>query len=271
MILPFNPVLVAIGPWAVRWSGLLALLGLGLAVWLSVRDLRQARLSRRIALDALAWGLPVGLLAARLVYVLGWWDYYLMHGADLWRLDPGGLSLWGGLLGGAVVAAARLRWEPLVRRRVFDAVAPNVALGVAVGRLGQFLAGAGQGVPSDLPWATAYASPLAATPDVGVPRHPAQLYDGLVALALFFLLSRFPSGLPAGARFAGLLVLYGAARVGLGLVRLEPAFLFGLQIDQLLAIGAIAFGLTYGLRPVVSSGTARRPAHTPAAEDSLAA
>ena len=53
------------------------LIGLGLAVWLSLRDLARQALGRRQALDALVWALPVGLLVGRLVHVLGWWDYYL--------------------------------------------------------------------------------------------------------------------------------------------------------------------------------------------------
>jgi len=274
VILPINPVVVAVGTLAVRWFGLLALLGLGVAVWLSLRDLERARLSRRVALDALAWALPIGLLAGRLVYVLGWWDYYLLHAAELWRLDVAGLSLWGGLLGGMAIAAARLGRDPLRRRRIFDVVAPNAALGIAAGRLGAFLDGHGQGLPSDLPWATRYASPLAASPDFGVPRHPAQLYDALVALALFVVLRSLPRGLPAGARLAGFLMLYGAVRVGLGAVRVDPAFLFGLQIEQLLAIGAAAFGLCYALRPLLAVRARRREAaaaRAPAAEDSVAA
>src|SRR5207253_1997487 len=209
----------------------LALLGLGVAVWLSLRDLERARLSRRVALDALAWAVPIGLLAGRLVHVLVWWGYYLLHAAELWRLDVAGLSLWGGLLGGMAIAAARLRRDPLRRRRIFDVVAPNAALGIAIGRLGAFLDGHGQGLPSDLPWATHYVSRLAATPDFGVPRHPAQVYDALIALGLFVALSRAPPGLPvpAGSRLAAFLVLYGVARLVLGSVRLDPAFLFGLQ------------------------------------------
>src|SRR5207245_11484626 len=147
VILPINPVVVAVGPLAVRWFGLLALLGLGVAVWLSLRDLERARLSRRVALDALAWAVPIGLLAGRLVHVLGWWDYYLLHAAELWRLDVAGLSLWGGLLGGMAIAAARLGRDQLRRRRICDVVAPHAAVGMARGHLGRLRAGHGQCLP----------------------------------------------------------------------------------------------------------------------------
>ena len=272
MILPFSPVLVTVGPLAVRWFGVLALVGLGLAVWLSLRDLARVRLWRRAALDGLAWGLPAGLLVGRLVHVLGWWDYYLMHAAEVWQFNVDGISVWGALLAGTAVFAARLRRDPLRRRRIFDVVAPNAALGIAVGHVGAFLEGAGQGLASDLPWATQYASPLAATPDFGVPRHPAQLYEAVVGLALFFVLRALPGRLPAGVRASAFLVAYGLARVALGPLRLDPAFLFGLQIEQLLAIGAVAFGAAYALLPLLKAGTAHvRPARATAAEDSMAA
>jgi phosphatidylglycerol---prolipoprotein diacylglyceryl transferase len=278
VLIAIDPVVLTIGPLAVRWFGLLALAGLGLAIWRSLHELERQHLPRRLALDALAWGLPAGLLMARLVHVLGWWDYYLTHASELWQLNIDGLSLWGGLLGGSVIAFARLgsRRDPLRRRRMLDVVAPNIALGIAVGRLGAFLDGHGQGVPSDLPWATQYASRLAATPDFGVSRQPAQLYDALVALTLCVVLSTLPSRWPAGSRLAMLCVLYGSARLVLGAVRLDPSFLFGLQIEQLLALGGLGFGAWYGLRLALSS---RLPSAAPAAEaghprprgDSLAA
>jgi phosphatidylglycerol---prolipoprotein diacylglyceryl transferase len=273
VILPFTPILVSLGPLAVRWFGALALVGLGLAVWLSLGDLERARLSRRAALDGLAWALPAGLLAGRMAHVLGWWDYYLMHAAEVWQFNVDGLSVWGALLAGAAVFAARLKRDPLRRRRIFDVVAPNAALGIAVGRLGAFVEGAGQGLPSALPWATRYANPLAAAPDFGVARHPAQLYDGVVALALFFALRALPGRLPAGVRASAFLVVYGLARVALGPLRLDPAFLFGLQIEQLLAIGGVAGGAVYGLLPLLNARSAdiRRGRAGPAAEDSVPA
>jgi phosphatidylglycerol---prolipoprotein diacylglyceryl transferase len=275
VIVPIDPVVVNIGPLAIRWFGLLALVGLGLAVWRSRREIERLRFSRPLALDALAWALPAGLLVGRLVHVLGWWDYYLTHLGELWQMNVDGLSLWGGLLGGGLLVFARLKGDPLRRRRILDVVAPNAMLGIAVGQLGAFLDGHGQGLPSDLPWATQYANRLAATPDFGVSRHPAQLYDALVALGLFCLICNLPRSLPAGSRVAALLVLYGAARVMLGAVRLDPPFLFGLQIEQMLAIGAVVFGAWYGLRPAIEwrrAGLQRAAGQTPrATEDSLAA
>jgi len=274
VVVALNPIVVAVGPLAVRWFGLLALVGLALAVWLSARGLDGQALGRQQALDALAWGLPVGLLVGRLVHVLGWWDYYLTNSSALWQLNIDGLSLWGALVGGLLIAFARLKRNPVDRRRILDVIAPNAGLGIAIGRVGAFLDGHGQGLPSDLPWATQYASSLAATPDFGVPRHPAQLYDGLVALILFVVLSRAPRGLPAGSRLAAFLVLYGSARLLLGGVRLDPPFLFGLQIEQIVALGAILFGLVYGLRPLLAvrhTGLAPGRGEPLPQEDSLAA
>jgi len=246
-----NPVLASLGPLAIRWFGLLALVGLGVAIWGSLHELDRQRLGRKLPLDALAWGLPIGLIAARLVHVLGYWDYYLTNSSELLKLNIDGLSLWGGLVGGGLVVAARLKRDPLRRRRILDAVVPYAALGIAVGRFGEFLEGRGQGPVSSLPWATQYTNALAATPDFGVARQPAQLYDLLLAVALFFVLRAIPRAVPAGTRTALFLVGYAVARVALGTVRLDPAFLFGLQIEQMLALGTMVFGLVFGLRPLV--------------------
>jgi phosphatidylglycerol:prolipoprotein diacylglycerol transferase len=242
-VIGFEPLVVPIGPWAVRAFGLLALVGLGVAVAITWRGARAHVLSITPISHALAWAIPVGVITARAVHVLGWWDYYLMHGTEIGQLSPDGLSLWGGLAGGGLAAWVALRHDPR-RRHIFDLAAPGVLLGIAIGRFGQFLDGYGQGAPSTLPWATQYASRLMGVPDFGVPRHPVQVYDGLVALALFTLLCRAPRH----ARATTAMVVYAAASLALAPLRLAPAFLFGLQIEQMLAAATLVLGSLIGLR-----------------------
>jgi phosphatidylglycerol:prolipoprotein diacylglycerol transferase len=245
VILNIDPVALAVGGFAVRWFGVLVLAGAGLGTGLAVRECKQQGLAAAPLLDALAWALPIGILFARAINIVGWWDYYLTHAGAMWQLNlEDGLSLWGGIVGGALVMAARLRRVRSRRRRLLDAAATGLLAAIAIGRVGEFLDGHGQGLPSDVPWATRYTNALSATPDFGVARHPAQLYDALVCVALLVLMSRMRR-LPAGARAGLFLVGYGCARIVLGAVRLEPAFLFGLQIDQLLATSCVVFGIWY--------------------------
>lgn len=274
IVVSLSPVVVSVGPFAVRWFGLLALVGLGLGAWSVVRQTRRQAIPARVTLDALAWALPAGVIFARVVHVLGWWDYYLAHAADVTRLSlEDGLSVWGGLVGGGLVAAARLGRDPGRRRRVLDAAAPAAALGIGIGRLGEFLDGAGQGLPSTLPWATRYTSPLASVPDFGVPRHPAQLYDAGVCLALLFVLrSAALARLSSGLRLAAFCVVYGIARLGLGQVRLDPPFLFGVPIEHLLAGGCVIWGAWYATRQVRRRHARMTPPDAlPRADSSLAA
>lgn len=238
MVISISPVLVSIGPLAVRWFGLLVLVGIGAGVWLTLRQTTSLGVRRAVVLDALAWAIPTGVIFARAVNVVGWWDYYFMHAQDILQLNlEDGLSLWGGLIGGGLVAMARLGAR---RRRVLDAAAPGLALAIAIGRVGEFLDGHGLGTATSLAFGVSYTNHQSAAIDFGVLRHPVQIYDAIVCVVLFALMTR----LPALRNMAVFVVTYGASRIALGGLRLDPAFLFGVQLEQLLAgvcvVGALA-------------------------------
>ena len=262
MLISINPVPLRLGELGVGWFGLAALVGLLAGIALTLRLARMEGLPRGPLLDALAWAIPVGVVAARLVYVLGTWDQHVGDGENLWQLPLTGLSLWGGLLGGGAVALSVLGARGVDRRRAADVAAPGLALGIAIGRFGELLQGVGQGLPTPLPWGVVYASPLAGAPDVGVPRHPAQLYDGVLALVLLgaLLLSRRWTVAP-GVRWWTFVAVYGAGRMLLGELRLDPAFLFGLQIEQLLAGVAVLVALLALLASLIRL-LAARPARS---------
>src|SRR5437660_5882361 len=106
MVIGLEPIWLRLGPFALRPLGLLALAGLFIGVWLT---LRRAPKDRQAALNAVAWAVPVGVLSAHVVHVLGWWDYYLTRPADVWQMGIDTQSLWGGLASGALIASATLR------------------------------------------------------------------------------------------------------------------------------------------------------------------
>jgi phosphatidylglycerol:prolipoprotein diacylglycerol transferase len=241
ILIEVEPVLVRVGPLVIRWFGLLLLLAVLLGLWIAVRGAAARGLPPLGVLDLASWVLPVGFLGARLLHLLEHWEYYLTQPAAILDLPAGGLNFWGGLAAGglAVVCLGARRGLPI--GPLADAATPALAVAEPIGRLGSFLNGDGQGLPSDLPWATLYRSSEALSPDFGVPRHPAQLYQLLADLLILGLLWRLRgAALPAGARFWIWLALYGFTRVLVAAVRLEPPFLLGLQQGQLLGLAAVA-------------------------------
>lgn len=251
-----EPVLLRTGLFVLRPSAVVLLAGLALGVWLSVRAARRLGLSTREALDLASWTLLGGLAGARLFDLVEHLERYLTHPGEL--LDPAtGLSFWGGLAGGWVAFARVARRRGWSLARLADGAAPGLALGEAIGRLSQLLAGQGQGLPSNLPWATSYLGVDALSPDLGIPRHPAQAYQGLADLAIFGLLQARPLKLaPPGTRSGAWLLTYGLARLAVGFVRLEPPFLFDLQLGQLLGLLAMAIGGSVMIRSIARSSRA---------------
>jgi phosphatidylglycerol---prolipoprotein diacylglyceryl transferase len=277
MLIDLNPVVLSLGPLAVRWFGLLALVGLAAGAWLSLRLAAEAGVPRRVVLDVLAWAVPAGILGAHLVHVLSWWDYYLTHSGELWRLDSYRLSAWGGLAVGGLISLARLRGGNVVdRRRLLDAAAAGVTVAMVTASAGAFIEGVGQGVPTDLPWATRYVHPLSAAPDVGIGRHPVQVYDALASVLAFGLSTALARASPhrasPGVRGALFLALSAASRVIIGPLVLESSFLFDLQLEQMVA-GACLLAALVGLWRIVRGQRRLRTAAATAAPgpESLAA
>jgi phosphatidylglycerol---prolipoprotein diacylglyceryl transferase len=255
MVIQFDPIVYSFGFISVRWFGVFSLIGVLLGTILTLTVARRQGIDREYVLCTLAWGLPAGIATARLFHVVSGWDYYLTRPDEILQVPLDGLSLWGGLLGGGLVAGLRLRAVRSLRIRLADVATLGLLLAIVLGRVGSFLNGDGQGLASDLPWATLYTHPYTTVPDFIHTRHPTQVYDGLAALFLLALLSRVPVTAPPGTRFWSFLALYGVAGIAIGELGLEPPFIFGLQLDQLLAATAVLFSLvqlsvTYWRRPV---------------------
>ena len=252
----FDPVALQLGPLAVRWYGLMYLVGFAL-IWAAGRY-RIARApggvwAARDLDDALFYGILGTILGGRLGYVL----FYKFgeYVAEPWRVFyvwEGGMSFHGGMLG--VILA--LAWFARSRRQdwlaVTDFIAPLAPLGLAAGRLGNFINAELWGRPASVPWAMVF-------PNVdGVPRHPSQLYEfALEGVVLFTLLWWFSSRSRARGAVSGAFMLgYGLLRFLVEFTREPDGFLgllsFGLSMGQWLSAPMIVVGavlMAWAYRP----------------------
>jgi len=265
LAIPFpniDPVLVQLGPFAIRWYALAYITGI-VAGWLLIRRLvrRPGWTVDATAIDDLVLYVTLGvILGGRIGYVLfyqtGW---YLSHPLEILQVWRGGMSFHGGLVGVilAIVLFARQHRLPLLE--IADLTAAVAPLGLLLGRIANFINGELWGRPTDVPWAVVfpYAGPE--------PRHPSQLYEaaleGLVLLAVVQVLAWRPRRPEHAGRIGGaFLVGYALARIVVERFREPDAqlgfLLGGMTMGQLLSLPMLAGGLYLLAR----AGRRQRPA-----------
>lgn len=243
----FDPVALHIGPLAIHWYGLMYVLAFAQFVWLGRRHLVRRpdlRIDAVLVDDLMFWGVVGVILGGRMGYVLFYRPAdFLADPASVFAVWQGGMSFHGGFVGVLLAMAWLARRRGLRWLQVTDFIAPLVPLGLALGRIGNFINGELWGRPADVPWAMVF--PLADT----VPRHPSQLYQaGLEGVALFVLLwwfARRPR--PLGQVSAVFLLGYGAARFAVEFAREPDAHLgllgLGLSMGQWLCVPMLLAGV----------------------------
>ncbi len=184
-----DPIAIAVGPFAIRWYGIMYLIAFALFIILGRLRLRQAHIASAgwtsaDLEDMLTYGVLGVIVGGRLGEVLFYHPaYYLQHPQDILAVWHGGMSFHGGFLG---VMAAMWIWAKRHGRRlmeVMDLIAPLVPLGYAAGRIGNFINAElpGRVADANLPWAMMW-------PNVDtLPRHPSPIYQALVDGVLLFV------------------------------------------------------------------------------------
>ena len=228
-----DPIILQVGPLAVRWYGMMYVLGF-IAAYFIVRHQfrRYSHPGLEENFDNLNLVILAGLiLGSRLGYVLFYnLSYYLEHPLEIFATWQGGMSFHGGLIG--LVAGGWLfcRYRGLPFLHTADAYAIAAPIGLGLGRLGNFINGELYGRVSELPWAMLFpgGGPL--------PRHPSQLYESFLEGLLLFIimwlaLGRYwRRGWPTGSLVALFLTTYGVMRFGVEFFR-EPDAHLGLYLN----------------------------------------
>jgi phosphatidylglycerol---prolipoprotein diacylglyceryl transferase len=217
--------------------GLMMAVGFLAGGWLFASACERAGYDRDTGWTVLSWALIGGLLGAKLWYVA---EMVAREGAgDLSRYlwNRGGLTWYGGLVGGTLGVLIVTRLRGLSLAITTDCAAAPVALGQALGRIGCFLVGDDYGRPTDLPWGVAFPQGQPAT---DVPVHPTMLYEGAWLFFVAWLLHHRAGQSPN--RLAEYLVLAGAGRLLNETLRTNPALIGPLSNAQVTALVCVLLG-----------------------------
>jgi phosphatidylglycerol:prolipoprotein diacylglycerol transferase len=240
------PVVFRLGDFEVTSFGVLVAIAALAAIWLFGRELTRSGLPADAANAGLA-GVIGGLAGAKLL-----WTVEFMGEAPIASLlfSRGGLSWFGGLIGGVGTGLFMLRRYRVPLMPALGAAAPALALGHAIGRVGCFLVGDDYGRATDLPWGVAFPRGL---PPTTVPVHPTQLYETLaLSVVVWLLLAWRRRGVADRVVFGRYLVLAGAVRFLIEFVRVNLPVLGPLTLAQVisacLVIGGAVLIVTSGSR-----------------------
>ncbi|MFH1076038.1 MAG: prolipoprotein diacylglyceryl transferase [Pseudomonadota bacterium] len=242
-----HPILFHIGGITIHTYGVFVATGFALGLLLAVRSAKRAGVDPNKIIDLSVYILIAAIIGSRVLYVFVNWRDFRSNLFEAFYLWKGGLVFYGGFIGAASVAFWYMRRHALPVWKTVDILAPSIALGQSIGRIGCFSAGCCYGKPCDNWWRVTFSHPQTLAP-IGVPLHPTQLYDSagtfLIFLALIVLQKRKKI---EGEVFCAYAIMYAGSRFIVEMFRGDdrgPVFLGGLSLSQMIAVFVAMAGVS---------------------------
>jgi prolipoprotein diacylglyceryl transferase len=285
-----NPKIADFGPFELTWHGVFTAVGIAFGVYIGARLGQRQGFTEDDAYSIALVGVPAGIIGARAMFVLENQDRFEGQWMDVFRINEGGITVYGAVIGGVLGAVAYGWIRRMAVMRGLDAAGFGLLLGMGIGRIGDLINGEHWSKKSDLPWAVVYShvdSPgfSAVSSGGGIPTHPASTYemigDALIIGIMAFVFVKLWRTRPGVTFFTGV-ILYSAMRFGVSYLRVDSCgpilagnladalaacphyvvkdWLIFPQIVSMVIFGVGVVGLGYSL--LRAPGTAPSPAAT---------
>lgn len=230
-----DPIACSIFGIDIRWYGVLIATGMILAAAITYARAPRHGIRRESILDILLVAIPVGIIGARLYYVIFSWDYYGSNPDQILNFRGGGLAIHGGLIFGLLGAWIVCRHKKIKFLNALDLALPSVALAQAIGRWGNYFNGEAHGGPTDLPWAITVN---------GVNVHPTFLYESIWCIIIFAVLIILDNRPHFTGKIACLYgIMYSAERFFVEALRTDSLMIGPFKQAQVLSLTVIVLCL----------------------------
>lgn len=211
----------------IYFFGFMIAIGILAGLYVANLEAKRKKLDADKVFDVAFYSIISALIGARIFYILFYnLSFYLANPMEVIKINEGGLSIHGGLIGAIGFAFYYFKRHRLSFLKYADALAPGIILGQAIGRIGCDVFG--KVMASPLPWGVYYQGQL---------RHPAQVYEFLLNYVVFFFLWRKRKAINYdGQIFAWYLILFTVNRSIVELFRNNPQVAGSFSVSYLLSL-----------------------------------
>ena len=219
----------------VMWYGIFIAIGMMLAVGIAVKESKRVGLKEEDIMDLALFLIPLGVLGARIYYVIFSWDQYSGNLMDILNIRGGGLAIHGGIIAGILTGFVFSRIKKIDFFKLADTVVLGVPLAQSIGRWGNFVNQEAHGGPTDLPWGIMVD---------GQKVHPTFLYESIWDLLIFlFIFLRRKKKKYEGSIIVEYITLYSLGRFFIEGLRTDSLMLGPIRMAQFVSLLGVAVGV----------------------------
>ena len=250
-IQPLDPVFLELGPVTIQWYGLLIGLGALIGYFIANSEAKKRGYPDDLIADLLLWMLPMGIIGARIYYVIFRWEQFADNPVSVFFIWEGGIAIHGGLIAGTITGFVFAKKKGYSFWRLADVVAPSVLLAQAIGRWGNFMNQEVYGHEVSRQFLENMMLPEFIINQMyinGAYYQPTFLYESIWnLLGVAFLLYLRRVNLRQGEIFMAFAIWYSVGRFVIEYMRTDQLLFFGIPTAMLLSaalvIGALAIAI----------------------------
>lgn len=248
-LMAIDPIAFELGPISVAWYGLIIVTGMILAIYLISREAEKRGISEDSIVDIAFWTIPIGIIGARIYYVLFELEHYLNDPIRMLFIWEGGLAIYGGVIAGFLTIYYLAKKKDIPLLLLTDIIAPNLMLAQAIGRWGNFINQEAHGAEVSRQFLENLLLPEFIIEGMYINEayyHPTFLYESvwnIIGLVLLLVLRNREHLLLRGESTTGYLIWYGIGRFLIEGMRTDSLYMGPFRVSQIVSIVIILLGI----------------------------